>query len=250
MKKLFLSLFVIFTFIGLYSCDSTSTEPEEGGKISLYLTDAPGDYEEVNITFSEVSAHIDSEWITVVGEPITVNLLDYSNGNSFLMGSEDVPAGKYTQVRLWITSASLVVNGETYNLIVPSGKLRFGPEFTIEPGMNYEMVIDFDASRSIVEQGNNNFKLKPRVRVLSKAVTGSITGIVLNCDDQPAAYAIQDTDTITTSFVKENGEFVLSFLNEGSYTVVVEDTLQRNFTAEGINVTNGVATNLGDITLQ
>ena len=32
------------------------------GTLRISLTDAPGDFEAVNITFSEISAHLDNRW--------------------------------------------------------------------------------------------------------------------------------------------------------------------------------------------
>ena len=72
MKKRILLSLLIFSILSIFfiiSC-SDSTSPEEDGTLKLYLTDAPCDYDAVNITFSEISAHINSDWITVVGDPV------------------------------------------------------------------------------------------------------------------------------------------------------------------------------------
>lgn len=146
-----------------------------------------------------------------------------------ILGQDQVPVGHYTQVRLKIKAAEIVVDNETFPLDVPSGAqsgLKLGLNFTINPGSTYELVLDFDACKSLVTAGPKNdpkgYKLKPHIRVISKAVSGSITGTVTNPNDLPIAYAIQNSDTTTSTSVDIlSGFFMLSFLPEGSYTVSI-----------------------------
>ena len=256
MKKQLLRNMLIFGLLStlITSCTTDATSPEEGGTLKLYLTDAQSAYDEVNITFSEISAHFNSDWITVVGEPVKVNLLNYNNGETLLLGSEDLPAGKYTQIRLLISDADIVVDGaQPLSMTVPSEKLKLGPQFTIEDGITYEMVIDFDAERSVVVTGpkdNPSYKLKPHIRVVPKALTGSISGNVLNNDYNPVAHAIQGTDTLTSSIVKEDGTFILGFLKAGTYQVDIgdnDDPIKSYSTSAIVSV--GENTDLGEITL-
>jgi hypothetical protein len=243
----------------LTGCETNSTgiESEQMGKLTIYLTDAPAAYDSVNITFSEVSAHIDSEWVVVQGEPITVDLLDWTNGKSMVLGSADVPAGKYTQIRIKIDDAEIGVNDQVYPLDVPSGAqtgLKLGPQFSIDAGSSYELIVDFDACRSIVTMGSKKdpkgYKLKPRLRVMALAITGSISGTVSNPDSLPVAYAIQDGDTITSSIVSgDDGYFKLSFLPEGLYKVSVADTSDNSYNQDDIQVNVGSDNNLGNIIL-
>ncbi|NIT55034.1 MAG: DUF4382 domain-containing protein, partial [Aliifodinibius sp.] len=92
-------------------------ESSSTGMLTIYLTDAPtiATFDSVNITFSQVSAHLDSEWVTVQGDTLTANLLDLYNGNTIVFGSAEVPAGKYTQVRIKIDDAYVVMNGQRHD---------------------------------------------------------------------------------------------------------------------------------------
>ena len=256
-----MSLIVFLTLIilNLTSCEKDPVEPKpETGRLVVLLTDAPATFNSVNITFSQVSAHIDTGWVIVNGEAVTVDLLEWNNGKVMTLGDAEMPVGHYTQIRLLIDAAAIVVDGQEHELDVPSGAqtgLKFGPEFTIEEGSTYELVIDFDVVKSIVINGPKDnpigYKLKPHIRVTPKAITGSISGTVANASDAPIAYAIQGDDTTTTSIVDvSNGYFMLSFLPEGSYTVAVEDTLGKSSTKSGVSVSAGEDTDLGSITLQ
>jgi len=258
--SLALSLLVTFLVFFFSSCEEESTPtggPSSTGTLTIYLTDSPtiADFDSVNITFSQVSAHLDSEWVTVLGSPVTVNLLDLVNGNAIIFGSADVPAGKYTQIRIKIDNAYVVLTGQEdpIPMTVPSGAqtgLKLGPQFTVVEGATYELIVDFDVSRSIVinQQG---YKLKPHLRVTPLALSGSISGTVTNPDNLPTAFAIQGNDTITTTLVNPvDGFFRLSFLPAGSYTVSIRDGLNRSATREDVVVVAGLEKQLGDIELQ
>ena len=257
----FTSLLIILISMNLFlgSCQKDATGLDQGqARLTVYLTDAAAVYDSVNITFTEVSAHIDSNWIMIKGDPVTVDLLEWANGRKFLIGSADVPAGNYTQVRIIIDEAVIGVNGDVFPLTVPSGAqtgLKFGPQFTLEEGSTYELVIDFDAMRSIVTTGPpdnpKSYKLKPHIRVTTTAASGSISGYVTNTENRPMAHAILDGETVTSSLVeKETGYFMLGFLLPADYKVAVLDTLDQLFEQENVPVTAGDNYNLGSITLQ
>lgn len=257
MRKLLAAvLFVTLTATLFVQC--SSNDPEDTAILSVQLTDAPDAYEAVNISFTEIAVKVDSQWITFLGTPQTINLLDYQNGATLSLGEQEVPAGHIVQIRLKIDSANLVVDGVTHDLDVPSGSssgLKFNANFELQPGQTMEIVIDFDANRSIKTTGPstnpNGYKLRPVIRLAEAAQTGAISGIVTNPSAAPVAYAIQTTDTVTTSMVDTvTGAFTLAFLPEfGSYKVVV-DTEEKSFEQTGVSVTGGQTTDLGEITLQ
>ena len=255
MKKIIIA--VLMAMMVIWACNKDSSGPDQNNaRLTVYVTDAAADYDSVKISFTQVSAHIDSEWVTVQGDPQTVDLLEWSNGRALELGSADVPAGHYTQVRVIIDSAEIGVKGEVFPLDVPSGAktgLKLGPEFTIEPGSTYELVIDFDVCKSIVVMGSskhpNGYKLKPHMRLITRATSGSIDGTVTNPEHGPLAYAIQGADTITTSIVDTTGYFMLGFLPEGSYKVSVRDTLDKVYDNEMVEVKAGRTEGLGEITL-
>lgn len=256
-KFSFLLIFLLLFFMGCEK-DSTSTgESSKTGTLTIYLTDAPtiATFDSVNIIFSQVSAHLDSEWVTVQGDTMKVNLLDLNNGNTITFGSADVPVGKYTQIRIKIDDAYVVLSGQSdpIPMTVPSGAqtgLKLGPQFTIMEGATYELIVDFDVSRSIVSNPQG-YKLKPHLRVTPLAISGSISGTVTNPDSLPTAYAIQNGDTATSSLVNPvSGFFRLSFLPSGIYTVSIRDTLDKSATIDNVVVVEGLEKNLGNIELQ
>lgn len=220
--------------------------------------DAAADYDAVNITFSEINAHIDSQWVAIRNnEPVTVDLMQWNNGNLLVLGTADVPAGLYSQIRVKIDSASIVVNGNPYDVKVPSDAqswLKFDADFMVKAGSTYEAVLDFDAQRSVVSTGPpdnpTGYLLKPVARVEEKTQTGSLSGKVKNPQGSPVAFAIAGGDTVTSSKVDDSGFFRLAFLPSGVYTVKIRDTNELTYSKAVAAVVSGVENHLGDITLE
>jgi hypothetical protein len=256
------SLFFVAALVFFISCEketnSIDTNGPTTGTLKIFLTDSPAAFEAVNITFSEVSAHLDNQWLTVRGDTVTVDLLEWNNGNSIILGEAELPTGHYSQIRLMIQAAEVIVDGQIFPLTVPSGAqtgLKMGPEFTLNAGTTYELVVDFDVARSIVVTGPkhdpHSYKLKPHLRCVPRAISGSISATVTNPEHLPIAYALQNSDTITSAIVDTfSGYFQLSFLLEGSYTVSVRDTLDQFYNQDNVEVMNGANNDLGSITLQ
>lgn len=257
-RSYFFVIFISMLLLVAFSSDETTGPDSQNGTLTVLITDAAADYDSVIIYFSEISAHIDSQWVSVQGDTMRVDLLQWSNGRAFKIGSAQVPAGRYTQVRIKIDAAKIGVKDTVFNLDVPSGAktgLKLGPQFTISPGLDYELVVAFNVCRSIVTTGSpdnpTGYKLKPHLRMISRAKSGSISGMVTNPEDAPQAHAIKENETITTSLVDTtSGYFMLGFLPAGDYRIVIEDTLGRNYSREGVPVKIGENNDLGEITLQ
>jgi len=238
--------------------NSSNVGDEGTGTIRFLLTDAPGEFDSVKISFSNMAAHIDSGWVEISSDPQTIDLLTLANGNFMVLGEGELGAGLYSQIRLFVDSASIGVDGQAYPLEIPSNintGLKLVHQFTINEGATYELVLDFDVNRSIVTMGPphnpHGYKLKPTIRVAPKALTGSVFGSVTNYENLPVAYAMQGSDTITSSIVSgDDGFFRLAFLEEGNYKVIVNDTIPREFIQEPVQVTPGSDFDLGSITLQ
>jgi len=239
-------------------CDSSSEPTETAGTLNVRITDSPAAFDAVNITFSEISVNQSGGSDIVVSDSTqTINLIEWSNGLSTPLGSIELEAGKYNQIRLLIDSASVTIDGVVSDVTVPSGAqtgLKLTHQFTLEAGSTYDLMIDFDASRSIVSHGpkaNPTYSLKPTIRLVAMPATGSISGTVSTPVNVPVALAMSASDTVTTVFVDTiSGEFQLAFLEAGLYDVVVEDSTGARFDSAAVEVTAGTDNDLGSISLQ
>ncbi|MBX3239501.1 MAG: carboxypeptidase regulatory-like domain-containing protein [Chitinophagaceae bacterium] len=80
-------------------------------------------------------------------------------------------------------------------------------------------------------------------------VDGSIKGTVAPPEGAVRAWAISGTDTLRADVA--NGAFEIGAAKPGTYTVIIEATAPfKNATKEGVEVKEGEATDLGEITLE
>ena len=243
-----------FTLLGLllFSC----SEESKNARLEIRLTDAPGDYEELNIDILDVQVHAEegeqnNGWKSLDVITGTYNLLELTNGLDTLLGSTELPAGKISQVRLVLGSNNNVkVEGITHELEIPSGQqsgLKINVHTTLTEGITYTILLDFDAARSVVKAGASGaYLLKPVIRAITEATSGAIMGSLSNPDASPAVYAIINSDTVGSTFANATGKFLIKGLPAGTYKVsfspaegfVINDI-------EGVNVTVGIVTDLG-----
>ena len=237
----------------LLSCDSDS----KNARIEVWLTDAPGDYDEVNVDIKEVQVHSEEGeqsggWKSIAVNPGVINLIELTNGLDTLLGSIEVPAGKISQIRLKLGNEnSLKIGEETFDLSTPSGQqsgLKLQVHETLAEGITYKILLDFDAARSIVKKGNGEYSLKPVIRTITKAQDGAIRGIVTPIESTPAIYAIVGEDTLGTTYADETGKFLIRGLAPGTYTVTFEPkTGYLPVQKDGVAVALGNVTDVGQV---
>ena len=265
MKKLFLvSLF--FSSIVIFQSCSKSNNTDQNSQLSNFsvsLVDAPVSYDKVNIDIQDVQIKAstdvsDTGWISLnIARKGVYNVLNFKNGIDTLLGSVQLPAGKISQLRLVLGSNNSVVYNMTYSSMqTPSGQqsgLKLLINATLLPGVDYKYWIDFDASKSIVHTGNNNFILKPVIRVFNEATSGAIKGVISPANSKSLVFAITPlNDTVaTTQADTTNGTFLLRGINAGTYSLNVHVTTgnYKDSTKSNIIVVNGNLTDLGNIVL-
>lgn len=206
------------------------------GTAQVMLADSPScGYSHVFVTVDHVEISSGGNgWTTI---PVSaslgrIDLLNLQNGVLFNLGEAPLRAGTYQQVRL-----VLVANGTTApfaNAVVlvgtageiplktpsaqQSGFKIIGP-FTVPASATADLVLDFNACKSIVVAGaSGQYLLKPVVMAIAESVTGGISGTTV-----PGAqvYAEQQSSTgpvVLTGTMADptTGAFVLSPILESS----------------------------------
>jgi hypothetical protein len=181
------------------------------------------------------------------------NLLNFSNGLSTLLATGDVKAGTISQIRLILgTNNSVMVDSVVYPLSTPSSMqsgLKLQIHQTFEAGVTYSILLDFDANQSIVLQGNSTYQLKPVIRTIDTAVTGSIKGSVTPIG-AIATITASSNGVTYSSVTNANGEFLIAGLPAGTYAITVTPVLPLfPVTENGKTVSIGISTNIGIIAL-
>jgi hypothetical protein len=242
----------------LYGC-SKSTRTASEGAIRVYLADDPAGYDAVNIVVSQVSVHLADEdsasgWTVISDTTQTYDLLELRNGAMALFADHLLDPGHYTQIRLKVTDGcSVIVDGQPHDLNIPSGYqsgVKINHQFEIQEDVTYELLLDFDAEKSIIEQGNGQYQMKPVIRAIAVATSGSISGSV--SPKGAEAFALSGTDTSAHTHSDTSGYFKLIGLAEDSYSVLVvsDSVAYADTTFSDVAVIAGQTTELGTIQLR
>lgn len=263
MRKIVVIIALAFLALLVAGCSNSSPSSSSGsGTLQINMVDSPADFDAVNIVVDSVQAHIatsdsTSGWVTLNSTAQTYDLLQLVNGVNAVIGKAAVPAGQYSQIRLYIGSGSnVVLAGTSYPLTIPSGTesgLKLNVDVTIKSNTTYVMTLDFNANQSIISQGgilSSKFILKPVIRVITTSSNGEIEGIVLPSIARPSVTAFNSSDTVST-VADTSGHFVVGYLSSGNYSLMVSpsDTAYGDTTITNVSVTAGNATNVGTITL-
>jgi len=231
-------------------CDSESGT----ARIEVRLTDAPGDYQEVNIDIQGVEVHVGeaegSGWTSLQVEKGVYDLIKLTNGADTLLALGELPAGTISQIRLLLGDGNtLMVGDQIHDLKTPSGQqsgLKLNLHSTLTEGVTYKVLLDFDVARSIVERGNGEYNLKPVIKSVAEATSGAIKGTIDPAISLPAVFAIVADDTVATTYADEAGGFLLRGVPAGTYKVTFEP--KEGFEPsikENVSVTTGSVTDVG-----
>ena len=270
MKRIFLIISaVILPFFIFTACDK---DKGNTGTLNLSITDAPVDSDGITgvfITVSEIHYHTNENGWKVFEDyegPKSFNLLDLQRGESELLGSFEMEAGTYTQIRFMLDAPVFNAgqhsnpgcylefgDGSTTNLFVPSGAqtgYKAVGAFTVPINGSVDVTADFDVRKSVVRAGaSGKYLLKPTIRLVVDNQSGQIAGKVTNIagdrnivvysyagdtyDDseaeEPAEEEIRFPNAISSDMVDENGEYHLAYLAPGNYDLVVVSTEEGEF---------------------
>jgi hypothetical protein len=246
--------------LSLVSCQESKTESMSGsGILRLMATDAPLNFENVSkalITIDEikVKSSTSGEKTTVMSKTVTLDLLTLRNGLVETLSDIEIPAGKYSEILLIISSASIEMkDGKSFPFKIPSAessglKVKVTPDIEITTGMSTDVLLDFDLSRSFVPTMNgqevSSFNFKPVIRAQLLALGGTVSGQVLNVtDESPIAGATvtvkKGTVVITTAVADSEGFFKILGLPADSYNITAEAVDYGSLTIESVPVTAG-----------
>ncbi|WP_165930182.1 MULTISPECIES: DUF4382 domain-containing protein [Flavobacterium] len=250
MKKMQIILSFIMLGFLINSCNNDDTN---GGSYpyAVRLTDAPGPYDEVNVDIQGVEVTGESgESVSLNVNKGVYNLLDFSNGVDTLIATDSLGTAKVKQIRLILgPNNTVVLDGVSYPLSTPSAEqsgLKLQVNQTLQEGILYSVLLDFDANKSVVKLGNGGYQLKPVIRTIEKAISGSIKGKITPIGTTAVVTATSSTAVSYTSNVNENGDFLVMGLPPGTYTITITPALPLlPVTKTDIVVTAGITTDIG-----
>jgi len=228
--------------------DGGSSSPT--GTLSVNLTDASTtDYQAIYVTIQQVAVHKDGGggWNVVSSPNKTYNLLELVNGVREDLALATLASGNYTQLRLILTdtpdnSLNIISRrhpygnyfidgyGQSVELKVPSAfhtGIKIVKGFAINADQTTELILDFDAARSIVKAGSSGqWLLKPTIKVLETTeysiISGNVAaeGILVSAQKYNSSLAVEEKVEVKAATVSDaSGNYKL-FLEPDSYTLV------------------------------
>jgi len=227
--------------------------PGAFGTLSVSLTDAPAcGFDAVNVTVSKVRVHQSNNaddnaggWTDITLNPARkINLLDLNDPTqpNFALehlGETPLGAGHYTQLRLVLVPnspgnplANSVVLSSPPNTEIPlatpsavQSGIKLIHQFNVASGQRVDLLLDFDACKSVVKRGiTASYLLKPVIKVIPFELNG-IEGFVDNTLPNVSVSAQVNGDIVRATMLNTvTGKFFLSHLPAGAgvtYDVVI-----------------------------
>lgn len=258
---------IVMVLLATLGCFGEVADPENSDpvqpRLTLLLTDAADTLlASATVDIGEVRAlNTEGVSVTLAESGGVHDLLTLQDGVTALLGSVDVPVATYSELRLVIERATVVLREgyqftdgtRTQELQVPSGatsgvKVKLGGAdgeygssgVRIATGETI-IVVDFDITQNFKVQGNpstpagiKGFLFTPVLRAAVRDLAGSISGTVQDSDGQPLAdvrveAAGLDPDVAVAGAVTDgSGAYTIRFLPPGSYTVEVPEQLEAS----------------------
>lgn len=252
MKRITATLSLALASLVIFMSSCQDEQKVQTALVRTFLVDAPGDYQQVLVDVQAVRFHVSGDttsdsangWQDLEGfTPAVYDLLELTNGTEALLGEIEITDEKVGQVRLVLgDNNSVMVDSMSYPLTIPSGAesgLKIIINEKVEPGFTYNLILDFDAARSIKETGKGDYKLRPVIKTHFEATSGSIAGVVEPANNDVVVYAIDANNDTNSTFPSSEGNFLFHSLDAGTYDVTAVSDSLGNSSTESTTVVIG-----------
>ncbi len=261
-KLLLICTFLMLFLIGLFGCSiGPSNQPIN---FQLSITDAPTeeDLQEAwididRIEVSKANKDAEDEWIVVNSDGGKVNLLELTNGRIHDLVVANLESGHYNQIRFYIARTWVKVNDEIHEVHLASNTIKFVSSFTITEGIT-KLLIDFDLARSLKRIGGRNrrendrkYVMTPVTRIIGQLDDkGAIKGRVVDPTGVQVTVSANRDDGFSTSTISyRDGNFLIGYLDPGTYDIVLEADGYAQYIKENVTVEMGSVVDIGEISL-
>lgn len=249
-----------------------STPATAMGTLRVALTDAPAcGFDAVNVTIREVRVHqsstaaeSDAGWITLaMPSPLRIDLLTLTNGALAELGQTPLATGRYTQMRLVL--ADNMTASPLANAVKPTGSaevaletpsafqtgLKMNLNLDVAANQIADVVIDFDACRSVVTAGRSGrYLLKPVLSASARFLSG-VRGSLEPSAAAGAAVTLQTAGDVIKATAPDpaTGAFRLSPVAPGTYDLVVTSPGRATSVVTGVTVATDTLTDVSNAAL-
>jgi hypothetical protein len=238
------------------------------GTLRVALTDAPAcGYDAVYVTIEKIRVHQsstaadgDGGWSEVVLSPARrVDLLSLQNGVLAELGQLPLSPGRYQQLRLVLAdngagatlANSLVPGGAAERALdTPSAQqsgLKMNVDLDVQANKLVDLVLDFDACKSVVRSGNSGkYHLKPVVRVIPRFISGVSGTLAAGWPAGTTQVSLQQAGVVVKATAPgSGGTFLLQPVSPGTYDLVIAAPGQASVVVTDVVVASETVTALG-----
>lgn len=237
------------------------------GTMNIRLADAPDPtITSIDLVFSKLEAKVGNKWQEIPLADETVNLLDLTE-EDMLLGSAVLPAGNYNQIRLFPSSATVTDSDGTHNVNIGSAAntgIKVNINAELPSNAVQTLLLDFNVDKSLIKQGNGQYRLQPVLVGVIKTLSGTIVGTATNGSGplhNAQVVAVYEAGNsypigteVNTSASMSDGGFTIWALLPGTYTLKFTWTSEDGSVTQTAQVTGVVVeanqeTSIGSITL-
>lgn len=282
-KNAIISLSVALLIIATaLSCSKSSSSAAGKQNLTMFLTDAPGDYEHVYVDIRAVFVKVESEaedhsgddnggsgnddsaddhsngddeWINLNANAQVYDLLALNNGIDALLANSDIKKGQVHKIKIEIGSNnSIVKNGVTYPLNISAEDAEVEIEceredFDDDGNSQFRIWLDFDVSSSVIEMAGNIFWLKPYISLFNQTGSGEVEGRVSPANGV-ASIKLYNSNNTYFAIPEDEGEFKIRGVKAGTYTMeIIGKDGYKNETRSNLVVKTGEDTKVENIVL-
>jgi hypothetical protein len=247
------------------ACGSGETDP---GTVRFALTDAPAcGFDAINVSIERIRVNRSADatensvgWTDLHLSPARrIDLLKLGNGVLEELGQLQLPAGRYAQVRLVLAANG---SGTPANSVVPTDGEETGLDisqveksgisvaypFSVDEKKVTDVLLDFDACRSVAPTGVDGFLLRPAVKAVQRNgatiagyVDSSLSGVAISA--QKAGVEVRAT------VADANGRFVIAFLDpaQSPFDIVLTAASRTTAVVAAVPITSSAGAELSRI---
>jgi hypothetical protein len=253
-------LILFLSSILLVQCTKNDYDNPKAGMLSLMITDAPSDDEDIKGIFITIST------IKINGKPIrnfpaqTIEISKYRNGATLPLFNKELAAKEYETITL-VLNLDKDMSGNSpgcyvqtkddrkHNLAFDSKsevEITAEKDFELQTGRETIMIIDFDLRKSVVRNQNNSInnyrfvtesEIQNAVRLVNKQKSGEITGEVKRAaktNDKTCVLVYKEGDFNALVEGTGSGKSEVLFANSITSTLVESDgSFKLSFLEEG-----------------
>ncbi len=247
------------------ACGSGETDP---GTLRVALTDAPAcGFDAINVSIERIRVSRNGEanentagWTDLRLSPARrIDLLKLGNGVLEELGQLQLPAGRYAQLRLVLAANG---SGTPANSVVPTAGEETALDissieksgisvvhaFSVAEDKLTDVLLDFDACRSVAASGADGFVLRPAVKAVPRngaTITGYVDASLSGVTASAQKAGVEARATVADA----NGRFVIAFLDpaQSPYDIVLAAAGRSTAVVAAVPVTSSAGAELSRI---